>query len=141
MLGRVIRATLIPTNESTEGRAVYDRTAALLAHHLQFKLHAAPHAPQIYAHHAVIIIARRICRLRQHVLDACVVVRRVQPSKLGDRLLHHGFYLRVIRNVARNGEGLVTFLRQVLRSRLHFLLVPIRQHHGGFCFCKSLGGS
>jgi hypothetical protein len=53
----------------------------LLAHLSQFELHETPDAAEVDAHHAVVILAGRIGRFREHILDARVIVSRIETSK------------------------------------------------------------
>jgi len=58
MLRRVIRPALIAPDETSQRGTVDDGATPLFAHHLQLEFHAAPNAPQIDRHDAVVVIAR-----------------------------------------------------------------------------------
>src|SRR5438105_8432233 len=140
MLRRVVRAPPGAAHEPPERRAVHDRAAALLPHLAQLELHAAPDAAEVNGHHPVVVVARGVGRFRQDVLDARVVVRRVQTAEGGHRLIDHRLHLRVIGPVTANGEHLVTPCGQPVRGRTHRLLVPVREHHRGTGLGKRLRG-
>jgi hypothetical protein len=82
----MVRPTLVSADEASQRRAVHDGPAALLAHLLQFKLHAAPHATQVDCHHAVVVVAGRVSRLGKNVLDAGIVVCGIQATESGNGL-------------------------------------------------------
>jgi hypothetical protein len=48
----MVRSTLVSVDKASERRAVHNGSAALLAHLLQFKLHAAPYSVQVEGHNA-----------------------------------------------------------------------------------------
>src|SRR5579863_681273 len=103
VLRGVIDSPLCTAKAPSKRRAIDDGTAALFAHLLQLEFHAAPHTAQIDAHHPVIIFAGGIGRFCKNVLNAGVVVGRIESAESGDRLFHHGVYLRVVRHVAADG--------------------------------------
>jgi hypothetical protein len=86
------------------------------------------------------VIAWRVGRFRQHVLNAGVVVGRIQPSELSNRPVDHGFDLCIVRDVTGDSQGFVASVGQRPRGRPHCLLAPIRQHHRGAGLGKCMGG-
>jgi alpha-acetolactate decarboxylase len=110
-------------------RIIQDGAAAWLAHLLQFKLHATPGAAQIDAHGMVVVVSRRVRRFRKNVLGACVVLIRISPPKLGNGLLHHGFHLRIIRDVTADGQCFLAFIGQIFRCGLHVFFVSVGEHN------------
>src|SRR3974390_2558933 len=80
VLGRVVEAALGAAYESSDGRAIDDGSTSLFAHMLQLELHAAPHTAQVDPHHAVVIFPRRISSFDENILNAGIVVRRIEPS-------------------------------------------------------------
>jgi hypothetical protein len=118
--------------------AVHDGSAALFAHHLKLELHAAPDASQVDAHDAVEVVARRVGRFCKDILNACVVVSRVETSERRDSLLHHGFDLRIIGYVTMNGECLVSLVGEVFGCGLYFFFVPVGEHDGCASFSEGL---
>ena len=129
MLGGVIRSTPSAAHEPSKRRTVDDRATSLLAHLAQLELHASPDTTEIDGHHSVIVFPGSISGLRNNILNAGIVVGRIQPAESGDGLLNHCFHLSVISDVAMDSECLVTVGRQFLGCRLHCLLIPVRQRH------------
>jgi hypothetical protein len=110
MLRSMVGTALGTPYKTSKRRAIDDGATALLAHLLQFELHAAPDTAQVDPHHPVVIVTGRVGRLGEDILDACVVVGCIEPSKGSNSLLHHCFYLRVIRYITADGQCLVTFI-------------------------------
>src|SRR5271154_427270 len=96
MLRSMVCPASVATDKTSKRRAVDDGAAALLAHLLQFELHAAPDTAQVDRHDPVVIIAGRICSFRQNTLYAGIVIGSIEPSEVGDSLLYHCLHLRVI---------------------------------------------
>ena len=71
-------------------------------------------------------------------MDARVVIGGIEPAESNDRLLDHGIDLRVIGNIATNGDGLVALGGQFLGCGLHRVLVPVDQRDGRPRFRESL---
>ena len=113
-------------------------SAALLAHLLQFKLHAAPFATEINPHDAVIILTGGVSSLCEDILDARVVIGGIEPAESRDRPRDHGFDLCIVRDVATNGEHLMAFGGQVLDRGTHSALVQVGQRDGRPRFRESL---
>jgi hypothetical protein len=102
----------------------------LLAHLPQFELHAAPFAAKIDSHDAVVILTSRVCCLREDILDASIVVGRVELAEGRDRLADHGFDLFIIADVAADRDGLVALGGQFIRRGTNRLLVPVGERDG-----------
>jgi hypothetical protein len=138
VLGRVVDPALGTSHKSAERRAIDDRTASLFAHLLQFELHAAPFAAEIDPHDAVVILSVSVCSLCEDILDSRVVISGIEPAESSHRLLDHGIDLRVIGDIATNGDGLVALGGQALGCDLHRGLVPVCQRDGRPRFRESL---
>jgi hypothetical protein len=116
VLGGVVDPAFGASHKSPERRAIHDRAASLFAHLLQFELHATPFAAENDSHDAVVILTGGVGGLREHILDARVAIGGIEPAEGGDRLRNHGFDLRIIGDVATNGDGL-TLARSVDRPQ------------------------
>jgi hypothetical protein len=97
----------------------------LLAHLTQLELHASPYTTKIDGHDSVKILSGSISGLRDNILNAGVIVGSIQLAESGDSLLNHCFYLRVVSNVAMNGDRFVTLVGEFCRCGTHRLLIPI----------------
>jgi hypothetical protein len=102
----------------------------LFAHLLQFELHATPFAAEIDSHDAVVILTGGVGGLREHILDARVVIGGIEPAEGGDRLRNHGFDLRIIGDVATNGDGLMPLRVQSIGRNTRRFLVPVGECDG-----------
>ena len=102
----------------------------MFAHLSQLELHAAPFASEIDPHDAVVILTGGVSRLREDILDARIVVSGIQPAESRDRLRDHGFDLRIVGDVAGNGEGSVALRGQLLGRSAHSVLVPVCERDG-----------
>jgi hypothetical protein len=111
---------------------------ALLEHLPQFELHATPHTAKIDRNHTVEVFSGRIGSLHSNVLDAGIVIGRIKPPKMGDRLFDHSLYLRVIGYIALYRKCLVSAGRQFLGSGAYGLLVRVGQRHRSARLSKSL---
>src|SRR5258708_20848470 len=129
MLRGVIRSTLIAADQAAERRAVHDGAAALFAHNLKLELHAAPDTAQIDAHHTVIVSAWGVGGFCKNILVASVVIGGIQSAELSHDLLHHIFYLLIVRHVKGDAHRLVTFGPALLACSPHFLLGSVTEYH------------
>src|SRR3989442_5293838 len=129
VLGGVIDSTLGTSDKTPKRRAIDDGATPLLAHLLQLKLHATPYTAEIDRHHPVVIFSGGISSLCEDILNAGIVVGRIEPPESRDSLMNHGLYLGVISNVTMNSQRLMTLRLQFLGCRTHRLFVPVRQHH------------
>ena len=102
----------------------------MFAHLLQFELHATPFAAEIDPHDAVVILAGGVSSLREHILNARVVVGGIEPAEGCDRLRDHGFDLCVVGDVAADGDGLMALRGQFIGRTTHGVLVPVGQRDG-----------
>jgi len=89
------------------------------------RTHATPDTAQVIPNNSVIVIAGRISRFGEDILNAGIVVSGIEPPVSSDSLLHHCFYLRVIRHVAANRKRLVTLIGKLFGCGLHCLLIPV----------------
>jgi hypothetical protein len=87
----------------------------LLAHGAQLKLHATPHTAEIDCYYSVKIVSGCIRGLRTNILDAGIIVSRIQSTKSADSLLDHRFYLGVISHIALYSQRFVALRGQFLR--------------------------
>ncbi len=77
---------------------------------------------------------------RDNILNAGIVVGRIEPPESSYRPFHHGFHLNVISDVALHGKSLVPPAGQFLDGGTHRILVRVGQHHRSARFGKSLRG-
>src|SRR2546430_11695172 len=89
MLGCMVYCSAREADQATNGRAVDDGTASLLTHLAQLVLHAVPDAAEIDRVNAIKFFAAGISGFNGRRLHASVVVRRIQATEGGDRLLDH----------------------------------------------------
>jgi hypothetical protein len=82
----------------------------LLTHDLELEFHAAPDAPQVNAHHTVLVSAWRVGDFCKNILNASIVIGGIQLAELSQGLLHHSFNLRIVRHVTSDDQRLVTFV-------------------------------
>jgi hypothetical protein len=54
----------------------------------------------------------------------------IQPAEISDRLLDHGIDLRVVGDIAADGDGLMALGAQFLGRGAHRILVPVGQRDG-----------
>jgi len=90
------------------------------------------HTPRkVDANNAVEILAGGISSLRNCVLNARIVIGRIQLSEGGDCLIDHRFYLSVVSHVAFDSEYLVAFGSQAFGRRADGVLVAVGQYDRG----------
>ena len=130
MLRRLIGPTARSRLEPADRGAVDDGAGALLAHLAKFEPHAVPDAPEIDRDHPVEIVRRGVGGIRDHVLDAGVVVGCVQSTEGGDGLSDHGLDLPVVRHVAGDRQRLVALGHEVVRSSARAALIAVGQRDG-----------
>src|SRR5205814_313990 len=92
MLGGVVDPALGTSHKTPKRRAIDDGATSLLAHLLQLKLHATPYTAEIDRHHPVVIFSGRISGLCEDILNAGIVVGRIEPPEGRDSLTNHGLY-------------------------------------------------
>jgi hypothetical protein len=83
-------------HQSSDRRAVNDGATPLLEHLPQLELHATPHAAKIDGNHAVKVFSGGIGSFHSDVLDAGIVVGRIEPPERSHRPLNHTFYLSIV---------------------------------------------
>src|SRR4051794_8827115 len=127
MLGGVVGSPTGPTYKSSNRGAIYDCAALLFEHLAQLEFHAAPYATKIDRRDAIEVFTGRISGVGDDILDAGIVVGCIQPAEGRDRLLNHGFDLRVIGDIALNGEDSMTLGSQLISRGTHGVLVPVGQ--------------
>src|SRR5229473_8618991 len=101
------------------GTAVDDSTAPLLEHLPQLELHATPHTAKIDRNHAIKVFSGSIGGFHSNILNASIVVSRVEPPERRYGLLNHTFYLSIVSDVAVDGKCLVPLHRKFLGSGTH----------------------
>src|SRR6516164_9416956 len=124
-------------HQSSDRRAVDDGAAPLREHLPQLALHATPHAAKIDGNHAVKVFSRSIGGFRRDVLDARVIVGRIEPPERSHGLLNQTFYLSVVGDVAADGESLVPQRGQFLGGRTYSLFICIGEHDRSARFGES----
>src|SRR2546421_7575160 len=128
MFGCVVYCSAREADQATNGRAVYDGTASLLTHLAQLVLHAVPDAAEIDRVHAIEFFAAGISGFNGRRLHASVVVRRIQATEGGYRLLDHCCHLTIIAHVAAKSESLTTGGFELRCLDTHRFLLDVRQH-------------
>src|SRR2546421_10680674 len=104
MFGCVVYCSAGEADQAANGRAVDDGTASLLAHLAQLVLHAVPDAAEIDRVHAIEFFAAGISSFNGRRLHASVVVRRIQATEGGYRLLDHGCYVSLVSDIAADSK-------------------------------------
>src|SRR5689334_6439607 len=107
MFGCMISGSTGYADQPTDGGAVDDGAAALLAHLAQLVLHAVPDAAEIDRIHAIKFFAAGISGFHSRRLHARIVEGRIQPAKGGNGLLDHGCHLRLVSHIASDRESLM----------------------------------
>jgi hypothetical protein len=109
-----------------------------LREHLpQLALHATPHAAKIDGNHAVKVFSRSIGGFHRDVLDARVIVGRIEPPERSHGPLNQTFYLSVVGDVAADGESLVPQRGHFLGGRTYSLFIRIGEHDRSARFGES----
>ncbi|BDC38266.1 hypothetical protein PTKU15_15630 [Paraburkholderia terrae] len=85
------------------------------------------------------LVAAGVGRFGDRAVDACVVVRRIETSVGGDSQIDHRFDLRLVGNVAVDGERLMPRSDKPGCCRFNRAFVDIREYDasafGGKCPC------
>jgi len=126
VLGGVVDPTLGTSHKSPKRGTIDDGSTSLFAHLLELELHATPYTLEVDPHHPVVVFPGSISGLCENILNAGVVVSRVEPPESSDRLFHHSLHLRVVGHVTADGQCLMTFIGKLLGCGLRVFLIPVR---------------
>src|SRR5258708_18494477 len=114
VLGSVVDPTLGTSHKSPKRGTIDDGSTSLFAHLLQLELPATPYTLEVDPHHPVVVFPGSISSLCENILNAGIVVSRVEPAESSDRLFHHSLHLRVVGHVTADGQCLMTFIGKLL---------------------------
>src|SRR5438034_5727861 len=111
VLGGLVCSTFGTGHQSSNRRAVDDGAISLLEHLAMLDLHAPHHTAQIDRNHAVKVFSGSIGCFHSNILDAGIVVGRIELPKRRYGLLNHAFYLSIVSDVAVDGKCVVPLRR------------------------------
>jgi hypothetical protein len=121
----VIGSPARKSDETAEGGAVDDGTAALGAHLAQLMFHAGPHTAQVNRIDTVEDLGRFVGGIAGWDLDAGVVERHVEPAERVDGRLRHGRHAVLVGHVTPNTKDPVASGCQLVCGRTKRGLVDV----------------